>query len=266
MKVRRLTVAAMLALAGGLAGARAPASSTQPAAAPAPAPALVDVSGCQACHGPAGISSNPRTPNIAGQQPVYLLAQLQAFKSGARTHPLMQAVASQLGEEEMSALARYWSSQPAAGGGDPHAAAAGPAIPSRMAFPADFTLYETAATEGNVAERYANGVAVRALRAGRPLPDGSVVLVVNRPAAGVAPTGFAGMESRAGWGEAIPRVIRNGNWDYAAFDGSRQRNARLNQAPCLACHLPQAENSFVFTMPQLRTAVLGGGAAAPPAH
>ena len=63
-----------------------------------------------------------------------------------------------------------------------------PAIPSRMVFPAafptGFTLYQTASSNGGVAEHYANAPALAAARAGRPLPDGSVILVVNRPAAG----------------------------------------------------------------------------------
>ena len=264
MRIKTLALGSALAIAGMAIGAGAFASpSEQAPAAAAEAQPEVDVSGCQACHGPEGISPSPRTPNLAGQQPAYLAAQLQAFRSGSRTNPLMQAVAAQLSDAQIEALAQYWSRKPAGGGGDPHAAAAGPAIPSRIDFPADFpagfTLYETATSANAVAETYANDVAMTAARAGRPLPDGSVILVVNRAAAGGAPTSFAAMESRAGWGETVPELLRNANWGYAAFDAQRQRNARLNQAPCLACHRPQAENDFVFTIDKLRRA-----AGAPP--
>ena len=66
------------------------------------------------------------------------------------------------------------------------------------------------------------------------------------------PEAVAAMEARAGWGAAVPALLRNGNWDYALFDANRVRNDRLNQAPCLACHKPQAASSFVFTLPALR--------------
>jgi len=37
---------------------------------------------CAACHGVQGISSLPINPNLAGQVPGYITAQLKAFKSG----------------------------------------------------------------------------------------------------------------------------------------------------------------------------------------
>jgi cytochrome c553 len=252
---------AALALLGVALGARGLAAQSAPAAAPPPAEAQVDITACQACHGANGISRSTRVPNLAGQQPDYLAAQLRAFRGGTRKNDLMEAVAGQLSDAEITALAQYWSSRPA-GGTDAHGAAAGPAIPSRMAFPADFpagfTLYQSVTADGAVAERYANRIAFDAARAGRPLPDGSAIVVVNRPApaAGAtapgAPTSYAAMASRAGWGEAIPALLRNGNWDYALFDAARARNDRLNQAPCLACHRPRAADSFVFTIGELR--------------
>jgi cytochrome c553 len=256
MRTGRIGIAAALLLGAAL-GARALASQSSPAAAPAEV--QVDVTACQACHGTNGISRSTRVPNLAGQQPDYLAAQLRAFRSGTRKNDLMEAVAAQLGDAEIAALAQYWSSRPAAGAGAHGDAAAGPAIPSRMTFPADFpagfTLYQSVTADGAVAERYANRVALEAARAGRPLPDGSVILVVNRPApaAGAgAPTSYAAMESRAGWGEAIPALLRNANWDYALFDAARARNDGLSQAQCLACHRPRAADSFVFTIAELR--------------
>lgn len=195
-------------------------------------------------------------PNLAGQQREYLVAQLRAFKAGTRRHDLMQAIAAQLSDEQIDALAQYWHRQPVAGDAHETTTAAEPAIPSQMTFPPDFpqgfTLYRTV-TEGNtVTERYANGVVIAAVRAGRPLPDGSVIIGISRNGAGGPITSYSGMETLAGRGEAIPALLRNANWDYALFDAQRVRNERLNQAPCLACHRPQEPNSFVFTMPALR--------------
>jgi len=90
--------------------------------------------------------------------------------------------------------------------------AAGPAIPSRMTFPANFpagfTSYERVPGEGGaIAERYANAVALAAARANRPLPDGSVMVSVASTAppptarisarATTAPSGLAAMRTRS---------------------------------------------------------------------
>ena len=231
-------------------------SAQQPMAAQAQPSVPVDVTACQACHGENGISRNPRVPNLAGQQQAYLAAQLQAFKAGTRRNDSMQAIAGQLSDAEIAGLAAYWSSHPATPGDAHGQTSAGPAIPSRMTFPANFpagfTSYERVPGEGGAsAERYANAPALAAARAGRPLPDGSVIVVVNRDASGAA-TSYAAMAAQAGWGAAVPALLRNGNWDFALFDAAHVRNERLNQAPCLACHRPQAPNSFVFTLPALR--------------
>lgn len=257
MQAARISLGVALAMLGVGLGARAVAAQQSPAPMAAQPSVPVDVSACQACHGQNGISSNPRVPNLAGQQQAYLAAQLQAFRAGTRRNDTMQAIASQLSDAEIAALAAYWHSQPAADAHGAAAAAAGPAIPSRMAFPANFpagfTSYERVPGEnGATAERYANAAALAAARAGQPLPDGSVIVVVNRDASGAA-TSYAAMASQAGWGAAVPALLRNGNWDYAVFDAAHVRNARLNQAACLACHRAQAPNSFVFTLPALRT-------------
>jgi cytochrome c553 len=69
---------------------------------------------CAACHGADGNSVNPTWPSIAGQNAPYILKQLQAFKSGSRTDPLMTSQAMPLSEQEMKDLAVYYASQAAA--------------------------------------------------------------------------------------------------------------------------------------------------------
>ena len=69
---------------------------------------------CTACHGPEGNSISPMWPNIAGQNAKYLVAQLKAFKTGARSDPLMTSQAAMLSEEDMNNLAVYFESLPAA--------------------------------------------------------------------------------------------------------------------------------------------------------
>ena len=64
---------------------------------------------CQACHGLDGLSKVPDAPNIAGQPEPYLVAQLQAFKSGARKNDAMSVVAPPLSDTDIEDLAAYFS-------------------------------------------------------------------------------------------------------------------------------------------------------------
>jgi len=69
---------------------------------------------CTACHGPEGNSISALWPNIAGQNAPYLLAQLAAFKDGARVDPLMTSQAMLISEQDMADLAVYFEGLPAA--------------------------------------------------------------------------------------------------------------------------------------------------------
>lgn len=64
---------------------------------------------CAACHGPAGISSNPLWPNLAGQQAVYLANQIKAFRDGARQEPTMQPFVMSLTDQDADDLAAHFS-------------------------------------------------------------------------------------------------------------------------------------------------------------
>lgn len=66
---------------------------------------------CAACHGPAGNSSNPQWPKLAGQHAAYLVEQLQAYKSGDRANPIMAGQAAGLSEQDMRDLGAYFAAQ-----------------------------------------------------------------------------------------------------------------------------------------------------------
>ncbi len=68
---------------------------------------------CAACHGADGIGTGPTFPNLAGQKPDYIVAQLKAFKSGERKggqSAIMAPMAAGLSEQDMMDLAAYFSS------------------------------------------------------------------------------------------------------------------------------------------------------------
>ena len=64
---------------------------------------------CQVCHGLDGLSKTPDAPNIAGQTEPYVIAQLQAYKSGARKNDAMSVVAPPLSDTDIEDLAAYFS-------------------------------------------------------------------------------------------------------------------------------------------------------------
>jgi cytochrome c553 len=66
---------------------------------------------CAACHGPAGISTAPTNPNLAGQHGDYIALQLAAFKSAARPSPIMQGMAAGLSPEDMRDVGAYFEMQ-----------------------------------------------------------------------------------------------------------------------------------------------------------
>jgi len=65
---------------------------------------------CAGCHGAEGISMMPVNPNLAGQVPGYIAAQLQAFKSGERKNAIMAGQAAGLSDEDMNDLDAYYAS------------------------------------------------------------------------------------------------------------------------------------------------------------
>lgn len=72
---------------------------------------------CQGCHGIEGwrtaFPEVYHVPRLAGQHAAYLAAALQAYRSGARNHPSMRAIAATLSDQEIADLAAYYA-QPSA--------------------------------------------------------------------------------------------------------------------------------------------------------
>lgn len=66
---------------------------------------------CQTCHG-ATATGTGLFPRLAGQHTAYIVKQLQAFKTGVRASPVMNAIASNLTETQMKDVAAYVRSLP----------------------------------------------------------------------------------------------------------------------------------------------------------
>ena len=65
---------------------------------------------CATCHGAEGISAISVNPNLAGQVPGYIAAQLSAFKSGERSNAIMAGQTADLSEADMADLDAFYSS------------------------------------------------------------------------------------------------------------------------------------------------------------
>lgn len=68
---------------------------------------------CAACHGQGGAKPIlPDYPVLAGQYANYLAQALHQYKDGKRKNPVMAAQSATLSDDEIKALAQYFSEQP----------------------------------------------------------------------------------------------------------------------------------------------------------
>lgn len=68
------------------------------------------IAACASCHGPNGAGLPSQYPRLSGQHAEYVVAQLKAFRSGARVNDVnatMRGVAGRLSDREIDAVADY---------------------------------------------------------------------------------------------------------------------------------------------------------------
>jgi cytochrome c553 len=83
---------------------------------------------CVACHGEQGVSRAPEFPNLAGQSGAAIYKQLNDYRTGSRTHPLMTEIAKALDEATLADIAAYYAAQPKRNAGPATLAESPPAI------------------------------------------------------------------------------------------------------------------------------------------
>jgi hypothetical protein len=145
----------------------------------------------------------------------------------------------------------------------------------KIAFPADYdkgVLYTTVDRPDNkqYRELFATPEAVEALKAGKEMPSGTVLTLVQYRAKVDAAgnpekdangrfikgelIGYTVMEKRAGWGTEYADDIRNGEWEYQAFTAARAVNEKANLKNCFVCHKPLDKQDFVFSFDAIKAA------------
>lgn len=146
--------------------------------------------------------------------------------------------------------------------------------PDLVKFPAD---YEKAVKYGVVSnpanklyrELYTTQAAVDAAKAGKPIPNGTWIVMKSfksKMDASGAPlkgpdghfvkdelAGYAVMEKGAGWGKEYPDNLRNGEWEYQAFTGAKAVNASANLKSCFECHKPKDADDFLFSLGMMKS-------------
>lgn len=150
-------------------------------------------------------------------------------------------------------------------------AAAGP---EKIQFPADWASWERYGSVDRYdtkqyRELYAQPDIVKAVRAGKPVPDGATLAMAiyaakvdaqGNPEKDVDGRFVKGslatvmvMQKRTGYGTEYPPQWRNGDWEYAAFlgDGKPNEKANANIKACFACHKPHEKQDYVISLASL---------------
>jgi hypothetical protein len=149
--------------------------------------------------------------------------------------------------------------------------------PDNVKFPANYVkgvLYVTVDRPDIklVRDIYVTRFAFDQVKAGKPLPSGTVFTMVSYKArldpdgqpvkdakgrliSTSEVAGIAVMEKRTGWGVEYPPDMRNGEWEYRAFKADGTVNAKADLKPCFTCHLQKvSKQDFVFTYDKLKAA------------
>ena len=87
-----------------------PGKATTPAPGNAAA-GKTAAAGCVGCHGEGGVSGNPNTPGLAGQEAQYFIDAMRAYKVGSRSDATMKGLAGSIDESTAKNLAAYYAGQ-----------------------------------------------------------------------------------------------------------------------------------------------------------
>jgi len=152
--------------------------------------------------------------------------------------------------------------------------------PDKITFPAGWEKWERYGVvdrydSKQYRELYARSEVVKAVRQGRPIPDGAVLVMAiyaaqldekknpvkdaNGRFMKAKPIGVTVMEKRKGWGVEYPAEMRNGEWEYASFlpDGKPNPKANANIKNCFMCHKPHEKQDYVMSLASLSGTALG---------
>ncbi len=106
-------------------------------------------------------------------------------------------------------------------------------------------------SRGSIREEiFTSRAVIDAVKAGRPLPNGTVITLVDYRDGALFR--YVVMEKRTGWGAGYPPEKRNGEWEYQAFNADRSVNQDENLDRCFSCHKPREGQDFVHTFDRMK--------------
>ena len=115
--VKFLNDDALVKVAAYYASLEPPSPAVPAVAKPAPAKpdsvqaAKAATAACAGCHGDSGVSKIAGTPSLVGLDPKYLVAAMNAYKSGARKNDAMKAVLAAATDSEIAGMALFYAMQ-----------------------------------------------------------------------------------------------------------------------------------------------------------
>jgi hypothetical protein len=114
-------------------------------------------------------------------------------------------------------------------------------------------VHYTTVTRGNIREEiFTTPAAIEAVKNGQPIPSGTVITMEDYRDGKLFR--YIAMEKRTGWGTEYPSDLRNGEWEFQAFNADRSVNENENVSRCFSCHKSQAAQAFVYTFDQMKSA------------
>lgn len=125
---------------------------------------------------------------------------------------------------------------------------------NRVRFPDGFEKGVQYATvnRGNITEElFTSQEAIDAAKAGKPLPDGTVITMTDSRDGALYR--YVVMEKGAGSGADLPASQRTGDWQFQWFTPDRAVNTAESMVRCQSCHLSQSSNDFVWTYDRMKS-------------
>lgn len=120
-------------------------------------------------------------------------------------------------------------------------------------FPDGYTndVHYATVNRGEIREElFASPAAIQAVKSGKPIPSGTVITLVDYRDGRLFR--YVVMEKRTGWGSGYPANLRNGEWEYQAFNADKSVNRAESLDRCFSCHKQQASQDHVFTLQQMK--------------
>jgi hypothetical protein len=127
------------------------------------------------------------------------------------------------------------------------------AAADRVLFPENYAkgVHYATVERGNIREElFTSQEAIDAARNGQPLPSGTVITMEDYRSGKLFR--YVVMEKRTGWGSQYPSEVRNGEWEFQAFNADRTVNRNENVTRCMGCHKSRENQDFVFTLDRVK--------------